>query len=109
MHCQEYEVFGFLTALLIIRATRKIESVSFFPAASAAGERKVKGTQFPCEAWGKAPTHPQNSWISRFRVRMTGMEDKKRIISMPICEADGKRKVQGTQFPAGGLGAEPPT
>ena len=59
MHCQEYEVFGFLTALLIIRATRKIESVSFFPAASAAGERKVQGTQFPAGGLGaEPPTYP---------------------------------------------------
>ena len=55
MHCQEYEVFGFLTVLLIIRATREIESVSFFQAASAAGERKVQGTQFPAGGLGAEP------------------------------------------------------
>ena len=60
--------------------------------------------------WGQSPKRfPERSWIFRFYVRTTDMGDKKRIISMPICEADGERKVQGTQFPAGGLGAEPPT
>ena len=69
------------------------------------------GNSVPCRGdWGQSPQRPpKNSWISHFHVRTTGMGDKKRIISMPICEADGEAEGAGNSVPCRGIGGRAPT